>query len=150
MKARAGLATLLFSAAALPLAAQQHFEKTIPFPRRGTARLNWSVDRCSVDSLEVRNYPDEEDIEKARRSNPDDHSWLWWQFNVENRSDRKCRIRVWIEVLDKNGNVVKSGDKSDTVDAGKVDDEIRVSGRMKTIDAAGSPKVRVRAEIGPK
>lgn len=101
-------------------------------------------------SLEVRNYPDEEDIEKARRSDPNDHSWLWWQFNVENRGDRKCHIKLWVDVLDKNGNVVKSGDRTDNVDADKLDDDIRVSTRMRTIDAADSPKVRVRADIEPK
>jgi hypothetical protein len=150
MKNRTLLAILLLAAAPLPLRGQQHFDKTIPFPRRGVARLNWSADRCSVLSLEVRNYPDEEDIEKARRSDPNDHSWLWWQFNVENRSDRKCRIKLWVDVLDKSGNVVKSGDRTDTVDADKLDDDIRVSTRMRTLDAADSPKVRVRAEIGSK
>ena len=71
-------------------------------PRTGLAKLNWTADGCSVVSVELRNYPDEEDIEKARREDPNDHSWVWWQFNVENRGDAKCRIRLWVEVLDKN------------------------------------------------
>jgi len=141
---------LISAAAAVPARAQQSFEKTIPVPRTGVARLNWTSDRCSVVSLELRNYPDGEDIEKARHEDPNDHSWLWWEFNVENLSDRKCKIRLWVEILDKNGTVIKSGDRTDTVDAHKDDDDIRVSTRMKTIDIADAPKVRLRAEIGSK
>lgn len=128
--------------------AQQEFEKTIPVPRTGVARLNWTSDRCSVLSVELRNYPDEEDIDKARSSDPNDHSWVWWEFNVENRGDTKCKVRLWVEVLDKNGKVLKSSDRSDTIDAHKLDDDIRVSTRMKTIDIADAPKARLRAHIG--
>ncbi len=126
------------------------FQKTIPLPRTGVARLGWTSDRCSIVSVELRNYPDEEDIAKARREDPGDHSWVWWQFNVENRGDAKCRIRLWVEVLGKNGKVVKQSDRSDTVDAHKLEDQIRVSTRMKTIDIADAPEARLRAAVGPK
>jgi hypothetical protein len=102
-----------------------------------------------VTSLELRNFPDEEDVEKARHEDPNDHSWVWWEFNVENRGDHKCKIRLWVEVLDKSGKVIKSSDRSDTVDAHKDDDDIRVSTRMKTIDIADAPKAHIRAEITP-
>jgi hypothetical protein len=143
---------LVMAGAALAAAAgaQQSFEKTIPVPRSGLAKLNWTANGCSVVSLELRNYPDSEDIDKARREDPDDHSWVWWEFNVENRGDAKCRIRLWVEVLDKNGKTLKQSDRNDTVDAHKLDDEIRVSTRMKTVDIADAPKARLRAEIGPK
>ena len=72
------------------------------------------------------------------------------EFNVENRGDHKCKIRLWVEVLDKSGKVIKSGDRSDTVDAGKTDDDIRLSTRMRTIDIADAPKVHLKAEIGSK
>ncbi len=150
MKTRTLALFLAGAALAAGSAAQQNFEKTIPVPRTGIARLNWTANGCSVLSLELRNYPDEEDIEKARREDPNDHSWVWWQFNVENRGDAKCRIRLWVEVLDKNGKVLKQSDRSDTVDAHKFDDQIRVSTRMKTVDIADAPKARVRAAIGPK
>jgi hypothetical protein len=150
MKNLLSIAALLTAAVANAAPAAQTFEKTIPVPRTGVARLGWTSDRCSIVSLELRNYPDEEDIEKARRQDPDDHSWVWWQFNVENRGDAKCRIRLWIEVLDKNGKVVKQSDRNDTVDAHKLDDQIKVSTRMKTIEIADAPKAHIRAEIGPK
>jgi len=140
-------AALLLGAAAVHA---ESFEKTIPVPRTGVARLNWTAGGCSVASVELRNYPDTEDVEKARKSDPNDHSWVWWEFNVENRGDQKCGIRLWVEVLDKDGKVLKASDRSDTVDAHKLDDDIRVSTRMKTIDIADAPKAHVRAEIGSK
>ncbi|HEY6066609.1 MAG TPA: hypothetical protein VIY96_10650, partial [Thermoanaerobaculia bacterium] len=124
--------TLLLSAALLGVssglfAADGSFEKSIPVPRRGDARLGWTHQGCSVESLTLRNYPDEGDIAEARSKDPGDKTWLWWEFNVANRGDRKCQIKLWLDVLDKKGNVVKSSDRSGSVDAGETDDDIRVS-----------------------
>ncbi len=141
-------AALLLAASAL--AEDGRFEKTIVFPRSRDAQLDWSHQKCTIRSVEVRNYPDSEDIEKARSKDPNDHSWLWWEFRIDNRGTRDCKIRLWVEVLDKAGKVVKNGDRSGSVDAGKIDDTIRVSTRMRTLDAADAPKVRLRAEIIPK
>jgi len=132
------------------LFAADHFEKSIPLPRSGESRLGWTAGGCSVRSVSLQNYPNAEDIEKARHRERDDKSWLWWNFHVENRGDAKCRIHLWVDVYDKAGNVAKSSDRSDTVDPGKHDDNIRVSTRMRTIDIADSPKAHIRAEIGPK
>jgi hypothetical protein len=126
------------------------FEKTIPVPRRGDAELGWTYQGCSVDSLTLRNYPDGEDIAESRSKDPGDKSWLWWEFNVANRSDRNCEIKLSLEILDKKGKVVKAGDRSGSVDAGVTDDDIRVSTLMKTLDIADAAKVRVRATIASK
>ncbi|HEY6930517.1 MAG TPA: hypothetical protein VJA66_12640 [Thermoanaerobaculia bacterium] len=147
MRARAWW-VLLVSAPAL-LAASS-FDKTIPIPRTGETKLSWTSEGCSVRAVSLQNYPDREDIEKARKSDPNDHSWVWWNFHVENRGQTKCKIKLWVDVYGKDGQIAKSSDRSDTVDAGKLDDNIRLSTRMKTIDIADSPKARVRAEIGPK
>jgi hypothetical protein len=143
------LAAIWLTARILP-AEQGRFEKMIPFPRSGHARLDWSHDRCTIRGVQVRNYPSAEDIDKARRKDPDDHSWLWWEFHLDNRGTRDCKVRLWVEVLDKSGRVLKDGDRSGSVDAGKIDDDIRVSTRMRTLDAAEAPRVRLRAEIIPK
>lgn len=122
------------------------FERTIPVPRNGRASLGWTHNGCSVRSVSLRNYPSSDDIRKAR-SDPDDKSWVWWDFHVENRSNEKCRISLVVDIYDKSGNVVKSSDKSDTVDDHKMDDNIRVSTRMRTIDIADAPRAHIRAEI---
>lgn len=146
VKGRLAVAFFLASAAALS-AADGVFEKTIPVPRDSDAELDWKYRDCSVHSLTLRNYPDDEDIEEARRKDPGDKSWLWWEFNVSNDSDRKCRISLLLEVLDKRGNVVKSSDRSDSVSPGELDDDIRVSTLMKTLDIAEATRVRLKAKI---
>ncbi|PYQ66068.1 MAG: hypothetical protein DMF54_08910 [Acidobacteria bacterium] len=87
------------------------------------------------------------DIEDARRKDPNDKSWLWWEFNVANRSARECRMWLSVQVFDRRGNVVKASDRKGSVSPGETDDDIRVSTRMKTLDIAGAPKVRLRARI---
>lgn len=145
------VAATLLLAAALPLAAaDRSFEKTIPIPRNRDADLDWTHEGCSVESLTLRNLPDEDEIEEAREKDPKDKSWLWWEFNVSNRSDEKCRIRLALEVLDSKGAVIKSSDRTDTVNPGELDDDIRVSTLMKTLDVAEAAKVRIRAEVGLK
>jgi hypothetical protein len=143
-------AAVLVLTASLARAEDGKFEKTIPFPRSGDATLNWTYQKCTIRSVEVRNYPSEEDIEKARAKDPNDHSWLWWEFRVDNRGPKSYKVRLWIDVLDKDGKVLKSDDRSASIDPDKIDDSIRVSGRLLTLQAADAPKVRVRAEIVPK
>ena len=133
--------------AAPPLsAAEGDFEKTISFPRRHQEDVGITYMKCTIRSLEARNYPDEEDIEKARANDPNDKSWIWWQFEVANRGPEKFKIKLVVEVLDKNGHVVTSADRGVTID-GFADESYRLSGRMRTLDAADSPKVRVRASF---
>ena len=143
------LFALLGGSAAL-LAAGGSFEKTIPVPRQSDAKLGWTYKGCSIESVTLRNYPDEEDIEEARRKDRGDKTWLWWEFNVANRNVQKCRINLSLEIIDKNGKVVKSSDRSGSVSPGELDDDIRVSTLMKTLDIADAPKMRVRATIAPK
>jgi hypothetical protein len=132
------------------LLASDKFEKSIPIPRTGESKLAWTAAGCTVRSVSLQNYPSGEDIDKARTRDHDDKSWVWWNFQVENRGDAKCKIHLWVDIQDKSGHVVKSSDRSDTVDAGKLDDNIRLSTRMRTLDIADSPKAAIRAEIGAK
>ena len=49
-------------------------------------------------------------------------------------------------LLDKSGGIVTKSDRSVTID-GFSSESYRISGRMRTLDAADSPKVRVRAQF---
>jgi hypothetical protein len=150
MRSRLWAAVVLLLVAATARSEDGRFDKTISFPRSGDAKLDWKYETVVIRTVECRNYPNEEDIEKARSKDPKDHSWLWWEFHVDNRGPKSYKVRFWIDVLDKDGKVVKSDDRSATIDAGKIDDSIRVSGRLLTLEAADSPKVRLRAELVPK
>lgn len=141
---------LFFGSLAALAAPEGKFEKSMSVPHGGDAKIGWKRDGCSVLGLTVRNFPSREDIDTARREKPDDKSWVWWDFHVENRGSARCKIQLWVDIYDKAGRVVKSSDKSDTVDAGKLDDNIRISTRMRTLDIADSPKVSLRGEIGPR
>ncbi|HEV8231736.1 MAG TPA: hypothetical protein VGQ75_05270 [Thermoanaerobaculia bacterium] len=144
------LIALLLAGPTTLFAAEGSFEKTIPVPRDRDAKLGWAHQGCRVASVTLRNYPDQEDIDEARAKDPGDKSWLWWEFNVANQSDRKCKITLSVEVLDRKGNVVKSSDRSGSVSPGESDDDIRVSTLMKTLEIADAPKVRLRGTITSK
>ncbi|HEY1249796.1 MAG TPA: hypothetical protein VGH97_01320 [Thermoanaerobaculia bacterium] len=140
-------AMLLTAAAAVLLAENGRFEKTIAFPRGTDAKLDFTYEKVTVREVQCRNYPDSEDVEKARTKDHDDHSWLWWEFHADNRSGHDATIHFWVEILDAKGTVIKASDRSGTIDAGKIDDSFRVSTRLRTIDIADAPKVRIKAEI---
>jgi hypothetical protein len=149
MRGKLFLALFLGSSAALA-GADGKFEESISIPHGGDAKNGFARDGCSVVSVTLRNFPSRADIDTARREKPDDKSWVWWDFHVENRGNVKCRIQLWVDIYDKAGRAVKSSDRTDTVDAGKLDDNIRLSTRMRTLDIADAPKATVRAQIGPK
>jgi hypothetical protein len=147
---RIRIVVLMLLASAWLFAEAGKFEKSIAIPHGGDAKIGFSRDGCSVLSVTLRNFPSREDIDKARSKDPDDKSWVWWDFHVENRGAVKCKISLWVDIFDKSGKAVKSSDRTDTVDAGKLDDDIRLSTRMRTLDIADSPRATIRAQIGPK
>ena len=143
MKARVWLLAMVL---AQPLFATGEFDTTIPIPRSGKAELGWTSDKCSVRSVSLQHYPSAKTIEKARKSNPNDTSGVWWVFRVEN-AGRQCRIKFWVDIYGENGEIVKSADKNEVVDGGMLDVYLTVPTRVKTIDIADSPKARLRAEL---
>ncbi len=74
----------------------------------------------------------------------------WWDFHVENRGSGECHIALGMDIDDRSGRVVKSGDRSDTVNDHELDGTIRISTRMRPLDIADSTQARVRARIGPR
>jgi hypothetical protein len=143
---RRSLIAVVLLGASIALAEEGVFEKTIPFPRGHEEQVGITYGKCTIRSLEARNYPSEEDIQKARANDPKDSSWIWWQFEVDNKGPEKWKIKLFVEVLDKEGKVVTSSDRGVTID-GFASDSYRISGRMHTLAAADSPKVRVRAQF---
>ncbi len=141
---------LFLGSLAVPADTGGRFEKALSIPHGGDAKIGFTRDGCSVLSVTLRNFPSGEDIDTARREKPDDKSWVWWDFHVENRGSVKCKIQLWVDIFDKTGRAVKSSDRTDTVDAGKLDDNIRLSTRMRTLDIADAPRATIRAQIGPK
>lgn len=150
MRSRLGsIVGMLLAAAASLQAADGQFDKTIAFPRGGEVKLDWAYQKCVIQSVKVVGYPATFEIEKARREDPNDHSSIAWEFAIDNRSSEKFEVKLMVEVLDSSGQVIKSGDRSPSVGAHSAD-RTRVSTKLRTIEAADAPKVRLRAAIIPK
>ena len=86
---------------------------------------------------------------RARREKPNDKSGIDWEFLIDNRSSNKYEVHLSVEVLDKSGQVIASNDRSPGVSAHSAD-HVKVSTRMRTVEAADAPKVRLRAEVVAK
>jgi hypothetical protein len=143
MRSRVFLMALLFSQGVL---ATDNFDTSIPIPTSGKADLAWTSEKCTVRSVSLQNYPSAKNIEKARKSDPNDTSSVRWKFRVEN-AGRPCRIKLWVDIYGKDGEILKSADKNEVVDGGMLDVYLTVSTRVKTLDIADSPKARLRAEL---
>jgi hypothetical protein len=142
-------AAALLAAAAPALAQSNKFDKTIAFPRGGEVRLDWTYDKLVIQRVRVLDYPADYQIDKARREKPNDKSGIDWQFLIDNRSSQKFEVHLSVEVLDKSGQVIASNDRSPNVSAHSADD-VKITTRMRTIEAADAPRVRLRAEVVPK
>lgn len=138
-------------ALALPAAAAET-DRTIPMPKRDqSVKINFSAGKAKIVSLEIQHYPDSDDVEKARTKDLKDTHLTFWNFSVENRDlGHKAKMRVAIEVIGKDGEIVGKGDKSDTVSAGNLDDNIRVWVKMKTLDIVSAKSAKLHLSIEEK
>ena len=133
------------------LAEDGSFEKTIPFPRTAARQLDWTTRSARSAALRLRNYPDDEDIEKARAKDPNDTSWLWWQFNVDNRGPEKFKIKlVGSRSSTRTGRSSRRATAATRSTARQSTSPSALSTRMKTLDIADAPKVRLRAADRPE
>ena len=145
------LALSIAVAALAALAAAAETDRTIPMPKRDqVVKINFSSGKAKIVSLEIQHYPDTDAIEKAKTKDLNDKHLTFWNFSVENRDlDHKAKIRAAIEVLGKDGEVVGKGDKSDSVSPGKLDDNIRVWVRMRTLDIISARSAKLHLSIEP-
>jgi hypothetical protein len=147
-----GIRLVLFAAvlgASSAMAESNKFDKTIAFPRGGEVKLDWTYDKLLIQRVRVLDYPADYQVDKARREKPNDKSGIDWEFLIDNRSSQKFEVHLSVEVLDKSGQVIASNDRSPNVAAHSADN-VKVTTRMRTIEAADAPKVRLRAEIVAK
>jgi hypothetical protein len=142
------LAALLL---ALPAVAAET-DRTIPMPKRDqTVKINFGSGKAKIVSLEIQHYPDSDDVEKAKTKDLNDTHLTFWNFSVENRDlDHKAKMRISIEVVGKDGEIVGKGDKGDTVSAGKLDDNIRVWVKMKTLDIVSARSAKLHLSVEEK
>ena len=144
------LALVLFAGLAAALSAAET-DRTIPMPKADQdVKLNFASGKAKIVSLRIQHYPDADDVEKARTKDLNDKHLTFWNFSVENRDlDKKAHMKMSIEVIGKDGSVVGKGDKSDSVAPGKLDDNIRIWVRMKTLDIVSAKSAKLHLSIEP-
>ncbi|MGH9442540.1 MAG: hypothetical protein ACRD16_09715 [Thermoanaerobaculia bacterium] len=142
------LAVAVSLASLLPAA---ETDRTIAMPKRDQdVKINFASSKAKIVSLRIQHYPDADDVEKARTKDLNDTHLTFWNFSVENRNlNDKAHMKIAIEVIGKDGSVVGKGDKSDSVSAGKLDDNIRVWVKMKTLDVVSAKSARLHLSIEP-
>ncbi len=144
------LIALLVGAAVTTSAFAASTEKTIPVPKRDQdVTINFSSEGAKIESVRIQNYPDSDDVEKARTKDPKDTKLTFWNFSVSNRSEKKVKMKIEFEIIGKDGESVGHFDKKDTVDAGKTDDNIRVWVHMKTLDIISAKSAKLHLSIEP-
>lgn len=125
-------------------------EKTIPVPKRDQdVKIDFSSGGGKIESVRIQNYPDSDDIEKTKKD-PKDTKLTFWNFSVSNKSDKKVKMKIAFEIIGKDGESLGHFDKSDTVDADKSDDNIRVWVHMKTLDIISAKSAKLSLSIEPK
>ena len=124
-------------------------DKTIPMPKEDQdVKINFSAEKAKIVSVRIQHYPDADDVEKARTKDLNDKHLTFWNFSVENKDlSKKAKMKMSIQVIGKDGSVVGTGDKSDTVAPGKLDDNIRVWVRMKTLDIVSAKSAKLHLSI---
>lgn len=144
------LVALAAALVALPLLGAET-DKTIPMPKRDqSVKIGYSANGAKIESLRIQHYPDEEDVQKAKTKDLNDTHLTFWNFSVENRGPVNVKMKMVIEVIGKDGTTLGTFDKSDTVKAGKLDDNIRVWVKMKTLDIVTAKSAKLHLTIEPK
>ena len=145
------IAVTLAAAALAAVAAAETVEKTIPLPKREqSVKLDFRAAGARIESVRIQNYPDRDQVDRARREKPNDKSFVFWNFSVSNPSSSKVRMKIGVEVVGKDGEIVAHNDKSDTVDAGKDDDNIRVMMHPRILDLVDAKSAHLKLTIEPK
>ena len=131
--------------------AGEPIEKTIPVPKRDQdVKIGVSGEGAKVVSVTIQNFPDSAQVEKAKSSDPNDKSFVFWNFEVANTSDHPVKIKVDLTLIGKDGEAVGRTDKSDTVEAGKTDDNIRLMMHPKILDLVNGKEVKLKISFETK
>ena len=127
----------------------QKFEKTFPFDEN-VHNIGITVGDVTIESVQVKNWPDAEDYKKAEKK-PNDTKTMWVVFTYTNRGDRDVKCKYIVTVPDPKGEKPwAENDANRTLDAGKVDDTNRLAVRMKTHQYKLAKTFKVAFEIWKK
>ena len=126
-------------------------EKTVAAPGRDEdVKIGVTAEGVKVESVRIQNYPDTEQVAKAKNEDPNDKSFIFWNFSVSNPSSKPVKLKIDVTLIGKDGKSLGRSDRSDTVDAGKTDDNLRVMMHPKILDLVDAKNIKVVITASPK
>ena len=126
-------------------------EKTIAVPGRDEdVKIGLAAEGAKVVSVRIQNYPDTDQVAKAKKEDPDDKSFVFWNFSVSNPTSHPIKLKIDVTLMGKDGKSAGRSDRSDTIDAGKTDDNIRVMMHSKVLDLVNAKNVKLIVTVSPK
>lgn len=137
--------------AAVTLLFADPIEKTVGVPGKDAdAKVGISFEGVKIESYTIQNYPDSAEIEKAKSTDPNDKGFVFFNFTVSNTSDKPMKVKIDVAIIGKDGKPVERSDRSDTVEPGKTDDNIRVMMHPKILNLVNAKEAKLRVTITPK
>lgn len=146
---RPTLCALVLAFLASPVAAAERkaVEKSFPFVGDRDVKVGVKSGPVSIDSFRIRNWPDEDDLEKGDRDHGDT-STMVVEFTYTNRdddNDYKCKYVVRVSGPD--GETWAENDREATLDKGKYGDTNKMFVKMKTYRYRKAKKIDISFEI---
>jgi hypothetical protein len=127
--------------------AQERRGVTIPFPRGGSASVGLVHGPLLIRSVTLKNRPSVSEIRRALRSDRKDTKLLAWVFQVANAGRRDWHARIVVNVLDREGLVLASNDRTAEIDARDFHDRITVFTRIRTVNYARADRAQIQANF---
>lgn len=140
----------LFAFTALAAGDKAHFEKSVAFTGDKDIKLDVRSGDVTIESVRIRNWPDSDDFDKAKKDLNDTHTMVV-EFRYSNRDrdhDYKCKYVVTIP--GSGGKPFGENDRTATLDKGKIDDTNKMFLKMRTADYKVARTMKVSIEIWRK
>lgn len=106
--------------------------RTHPFGRNAESKVGIRQGPVSIDSVQIRNWPDADDFADAEKDLNETHVMVV-EFAYSNRDEvRDWKCRYTVTVKGKDGAVWAENDRTATLGKGKMGDTNKIFVRMKT------------------
>jgi hypothetical protein len=126
-------------------AAGRLVEQTVDVPRETRIPLSLAFEKSTIFAVESQNDPKPADVEDARKTDPDDNTWLLLRFYYKNEGWTKQKVRIRALVLDEDGGVLADAGRSTRLGKEKTEDTVSVPMKVKTTDWAKAKQLKVLA-----
>lgn len=123
-------------------------DQKTPMPKTEIGTLGYTAGPVTFEEVVIRNAPDDEDLEKAK-SDPSDKCHPKLAVGMSNSGSRKMKVKIYLRLEDKDGNVYMTCDRTDTVQPGAKNDHTNFCwlDSMKTLDWPKVAFVHITASI---